>query len=161
MLARISTEVKRWLRDARYLSSFLTAADLLVLMSAILMLLGVFLPWVSADGLLTATGLMGGGDLHFILALLAIHQVYQVSRLHIRAQRSRGHHALLNRRLQRIAFYYLLVGVVSIMASVFTLLTFGSQSTVINGIVDIRFGFYLTACSGLLIFFGGLERFRR
>ncbi|HXW53278.1 MAG TPA: hypothetical protein VEL47_04140, partial [Myxococcota bacterium] len=123
-------------------------------------LAGVFLPWVSGDGFLTQTGLMGGGDVHMFLAFYAIYQVHKVARCQVRAFKKIGQLAMLGGRLRRISLSYVLVGLASLLASIFVLVYCGSQFSAADGMITVRFGFYLTAFSGLLIFFCGLERFR-
>jgi hypothetical protein len=158
ILSRITDEVAGLWQDFSYLCTFLSVADKLAGFFAISMLVGVFMPWVSADGFFTETGLMGGGDLHLLLAILTFFQIKKVATCQIKAMRKKGAIPLISLRLRRIALTYLLIGLTSTIAAIVILLYFGSQHTKINGI-DIRLGFYLTLSSGIGIFGCGFERF--
>jgi hypothetical protein len=159
MLSRIYTEFRCFLREARYLATFLNSADKCALLFASVMLIGVFLPWVSAKGFFTQTGLMGGGDVHLVLAIITFYLAHKVISCQLKMLRKKNHHVASC--LRRISLYYMLIGVSSTVSAIFILVYFSSQYAIINGIVDIRFGFYVTIFSGLLIFFCGLERFIR
>ena len=161
MLSALIAQISRLVCEVRYLRSFLSIADSFVFLLACIMLLGVFLPWVSVSGLLTQTGLMGGGDIHMFLALVAMYQVKTVAHRHIEGSKNLAHFRNLECRLRKISMSYLVIGVLSMMSSIFVLIYCGSQYTASFGTIDVRFGFYLTAFAGLFISFCGLERFKR
>src|SRR5580704_14225909 len=79
ILSRIVHELCGLWRDIGYMATFISYSDKCALFFAILMLLGVYMPWVSAAGFFTQTGLMGGGDLHFVLALVTLFHVKKVA----------------------------------------------------------------------------------
>jgi hypothetical protein len=148
------------LQEFRYLASFLKRVDKLAILAGIFMLFGVFLPWMSIPGHPTFTGLMAGGDFHLIIALATFFQVRTVARSHIKVMRKKGYESLLPLRLRRVALNYILLGFVSTIFAIFILVYFGTQHKIINNIIDIRIGFYITTFSGLGLFFCGIERLR-
>lgn len=146
-------------KELVYANSLLETSDRIALFFAIMMLFGLFLPWLSTTEDLTQIGLMGGGDIHLILAVLTIWQVREVAKCHIKAVRQKGFADLMPLRLQRIALNYLLIGMLSAISAIILLFYFGLQNDNASYIIDIRLGFYVTIFSGLAIFFCGWARF--
>ena len=159
VLHRIYREWVQTVRHLQYLSTFLNGADKLALVFSILMLMGIFMPWASANRQLTQTGLMGGGDIHLVLSFITIFQVYKAAKYHSKALRNKKHLLLLPERLRRISLSYLLIGLISTFCASLTLLHLGCQYTNIGHVVDVRVGFYLSSISGFAILLCGLERF--
>lgn len=161
MFSCIAHEFARCFSDLCYLTTFLKTADKLAWFFAVLMIVGVFMPWISSAGFFTETGLMGGGDLHLLLAIMTFWQIRKVATYQIKAMRKKRLFPLVALRLRRIALTYVLIGIVSTLSAIIILLYFGSQYATISGIIDVRIGFYVTISAGLGIFGCGLERFRR
>jgi hypothetical protein len=159
MLLRIKDEFVLLKNEIKYLSCFLSLSDKFAIFFSWLMLIGVFLPWVSAEGHLTQLGLMGGGNIHVVLTIITFLQARKVIKESIKAQKNKDDRLLLSLRLRRISFYYLLIGACSVILGICILLYFSSQNTVIGELIDVRIGFYLTTFSGIAVFFCGLERF--
>lgn len=159
ILHRIYLEWVQAVRHLQYLSTFLNSSDKLALIFSILMLIGVFMPWASANRQLTQTGLMGGGDIHLVLSLITIFQVQKAAQYHNQALRKKKLLLLLPQRLRRISLNYLLIGLISTFSASLTLMHLGCQYVNIGHAVDVRVGFYLSAVSGLAILLCGLERF--
>jgi hypothetical protein len=159
MFSNIYDEIMRIKQELLYLNTFLSRADRWAFLCSIFMMMGVFLPWVSAVGFFTQIGLMGGGDAHLILAITTLLNVKKAATSHIQAI-EREQLSLLPLVLRRVSLSYILIGLTSVIISIVILLYFGSQYATIRSTVDIRWGFYLTMTSGLIIFLCGLERFR-
>lgn len=159
-IAQIAIEYQRVIDDIRYMLTFLNKSDIFALISAFFMILALFCPWFSAPEHLTEIGLMGGGDLHFFLALFVIYQVNQALRVKTRVLDDKNYQAIVAQTLRRISFLYIASGAVSSLAALYFLVYFGMQYENISSMVDVGFGFYLTLLAGFGIMLSGLERFK-
>ncbi len=155
---RLVPDLSMRLNEIRYLLTFLTKADKAALIFSGLMLLSIFLPWLSHPGLLTLTGLMSGGGIPSLLAIYTMHKSFQVADYHQKSFRENSLSSLPI-RLRRVSMSYLLVGFICTLFTIITLIYFLSQQGTF-ALLDIRAGFYLTLCCGFGIFCCGLERFR-
>ncbi len=130
-----------------------TRADKLVVVAALAMLVGSFLPWLSVAGAGHWNGLSSGGVAHFIIAL------YTFTVLKKDDWGGRDYSSAKRRRRRRKGGVILvLLGAVSIAIGVWFLLYWGFQKGPAFP-VRVRFGFYWTLVWGTGLSYGGLARF--
>lgn len=154
LLFLVAEEILSLRHDFIYALVFLKTADRMTLIFALSMILGLFMPWYSHEKALE-TGFSAGLHGHLLLALWAIFWVRKTFLAHLADNDLRS----LPIKLRRIALMYLFTGLLSVLISIGVLAYFLSIKSSIEGVLDIRLGFYLTTVSGLCILFCGLERF--
>lgn len=160
LLSLVVDEFLSWWRELIYCLVFLSFSDLVVFFCAVLMILGFGLPWLSTSDNFLKNGLYFSFHGHLFLALWAVIEVrktYLVQTDFI----PKDLMLIIPLRLRRIALMYILIGVLSVIFSVGLLFYFTYLARLNGGLLDIRWGFYLTTFSGLTILFCGLERIYR
>lgn len=154
-------ELRYWLRDLAYAARLLPVVDKAALGCALLMMISMFLPWISATGFTTESGLLGARLFYCVVSIFTLLTVKSVVHNTIKAVRRHRAYGALPARLRRASLYYVLLGICSILVAIGVLGYFGLARESMRAVVVIRIGFYLAPASGLLLLFCGLLRFQK
>lgn len=153
---QLAMELEELLRELRHGWRNLSFADRTTLISAVFVMAGVFMPWISDPAHPLKLGLFAGGILHLAIALAAIALVMRSAPNAfggIRQSRREEQH-----RYRRSALWLVLLGAASTFIGAFLVLAYGLQKTP-EWPVNLHFGIYWTLAAGTGLSYGGLARF--
>ncbi len=158
LIDHLKEEISFCLREIRYSLTFLTKADIGALILSVLMAMSIFFPWVIKPGVIRVIGVLCGGSVHLILALLICREAFKL----ISSEQKGYQHEIfleLPALRKRVGLGYILYGFSSVLSCIIYLFYFSSLRDSL-GFLDIRAGFYLCLLCGIGIIACGLERFR-
>lgn len=150
---QLAVEVEELLRRFRLGWRALRGGDKITVGSAVMVIAGVLMPWVTTPGRPLEPGLFVGGLVHLGLAVAALHFVtrgFAAELAHSAAE--------LARRRARHSLYIVLLGALSTFFGAYLLLWWGAQKSPGHP-VELHFGFYWTLACGTGLSYGGFARF--
>lgn len=155
----LAMELEELLRELRHGWRNLGAADRTTLSSAVFVIAGVFMPWVSDPAHSLELGLFAGGVVHLALAVAAIAVIVKGTPGAFGGigGPSRKERAFRHRRA---SLWLVLLGAASTFLGALLLLVYGLQKGP-DWEVQLHFGFYWTLAAGTGLSYGGFARFRR
>lgn len=156
---QLAVELDEFLREIKQSWRNFGYADRISLVSALLMCVGVWLPWVSDPAHSLELGLTAGGAMHLGIAVAALllvwHGSFAATRRDITlSARERG------RRYRRASMWLVLLGALSTLLGAYLLVMLGLQKDAAWPI-DVHFGLYGTLAAGTGLSYGGYVRFSR
>lgn len=157
MLDALALEIESWLRDLRAGRRQLCFADQASLFFGCMLLIGIFLPWLSLSSLPTAIGLTGGGFIHvqlvWMLFAIKIRWIQKKRDLEFKG----GRYLIHAERRQFL--YTFFIGFAASLMSLSVLLYYIWIHANLKAVVDVRYGFYVSLLSGMGIAMGGMGGF--
>lgn len=156
---QLAVELDEFLRELKQSWRNFGYADRISLVSALLMGIGVWLPWVSDPAHSLHIGLLAGGAAHLAIAVSSLMLVWHGSFAATRrdaalSARERG------RRYRRASMWLVLLGALSTLLGAYLLVMLGLQKDAAWPI-DVHFGLYGTLAAGTGLSYGGYVRFSR
>jgi hypothetical protein len=164
MVDDVAIELEDLLREAITAWRRSEIPDRITIVSAVLTLVGVLLPWTSDPSHPFQLGITSGGVVHAALAITALVLLGQRGSNDRRglgsAIGSRGGMARreLDAKARRTSLWHILIGSLSTFVGAYFLLTYGLMRTP-EYHIHIHFGLYWTLAWGLGLSYGGFARF--
>lgn len=157
----LAMEVDDLLRDIKQGWRNAGHADRVTWTAAILMMIGVFLPWVSDPAHTRQLGIATGGFLHLGIASLACYLVWRGTPTSIRRQGGLSPRDRI-RQHRRSSLWLVLLGALSTLVGAYFVVLWGLQKDAdANWWVELHFGLYWTLAAGTGLSYGGYRRFAR
>ena len=152
----LAIELDVFVRETMAALRRMHAGERVALFSALCMLVGSFLPWVSTTHQANQLGFFAGAIFHVAISLIGIRLSFARHLTLAKKKRSSSREILEKRQ----ALWLVLLGVLSTIAGAGLLFSWGSaKSPWFN--VDFHFGLYWTLAWGTGLSYGGYACFRR